>query len=42
MNHEVMVKCVNGDECMHVIFVLSQPDVIRVLREKGWRGPDYL
>ncbi|MEM4342172.1 MAG: hypothetical protein QXF97_06435 [Candidatus Caldarchaeum sp.] len=37
------VRCsLDLGECVHIMFVLSQPDVVKVLREKGWRGPDYL
>jgi hypothetical protein len=29
-------------KCIHVMYVLSQPDVIEELRKRGWRGEDYL
>jgi hypothetical protein len=29
-------------KCIHVMYVLSQPDVVEELRKRGWRGEDYL
>jgi hypothetical protein len=28
--------------CVHVMYALSQPDVVEELRKRGWSGEDYL
>lgn len=38
-----VVACSHDEgECIHVVFALSRPDVVKTLRERGWKGPSYV
>ena len=35
---KVFCPLCHSSNCIHIMFVLSQPDVIEALRKRGWKG----